>query len=101
MPTPRSRILCRAVLSFLLAGSALAMPSHVDVHHHASIAAFAQPITGYTLPPDKLQKARALYLTDIWLFLVTSIYSFILAIIYLRRRWVAKLRLQWVVHWYL
>lgn len=50
------------------------------------------PVTEYTLPPDKLEKSRALYLTDNWLGIISTLYSFIVLVQFLRWRLVGKFR---------
>ena len=57
----------------------------------ARVAASAK-ITDYTLPPDKLQKAHALYEIDIWLGIVETIYGFLILYALLRWRVTAKYR---------
>lgn len=51
-----------------------------------------EPITGYSLPPDKLAKSRALYEIRGWLFVISTIYSFAILIVFIRWRWAVKLR---------
>jgi STE24 endopeptidase len=52
-------------------------------------------ITDYTLPPDKLQKAHALYLTNNTLFFVGQFYRFGVLILLLLSRWAVRIR-DWV-----
>jgi len=54
--------------------------------------AAAQPITTYTLPPDKLAKAHALYLIDVWLYFAATLYGFFVLWLVLRRRWTVQFR---------
>jgi STE24 endopeptidase len=49
-------------------------------------------ISEYTLPPDKLEKARALYDIQVWLNLASTFYSFALLFLFLRFGWVARFR---------
>jgi len=50
------------------------------------------PITRYTLPPEKLPKAHALYVIQVWVYLFSTLYSFILLVMFLRKRWFAIFR---------
>jgi STE24 endopeptidase len=50
------------------------------------------PVTAYTLPPDKLEKAHALYIIQGWLFLVSTVYGLVILALLLRWGWVAKFR---------
>ena len=85
-------IVCFALLFAVLSASALPQVMHAHFQTLGSASGSSHPIHDYTLPPDKLQKAHALYLTGVWLFLATGLYSLVLAFVYLRRGWVAKLR---------
>jgi STE24 endopeptidase len=49
-------------------------------------------ITSYILPPDKLAKAHALYLIDVWLYFAATLYSFLILWLILRWQWTAKVR---------
>lgn len=49
-------------------------------------------ITSYTLTPDKLAKAHALYLIDVWLYFAATLYSFAILFLILRWRWTGKFR---------
>lgn len=49
-------------------------------------------ITSYTLPPDKLAKAHALYLIDVWLYFASTLYSFVVLWLILRWHWTVKFR---------
>lgn len=46
----------------------------------------------YTLPPDKLAQAYALYRIDVWLYILTTLYLFALLYFMLRARFAARLR---------
>ena len=50
------------------------------------------PTAGYSLPPDKLAKAYALYEIRGWLLVLSTLYSFAILIAFIRFRWTAKLR---------
>jgi STE24 endopeptidase len=51
-----------------------------------------QPLLHYTLPPDKLTKAYALYLLDGYLYFITTVWSFVVLWLMLRTRFGARLR---------
>jgi len=85
----------------LLVGGSLAQSSLAQSSTQSQSAAAASSasqgeaaprVTSYTLPPDKLQKAHALYIIQSWLFLVSTVYGFVILWLLLRWRWVAKLR---------
>lgn len=46
----------------------------------------------YTLPPDKLAQAYALYRIDVWLYIITTLYIFAVLYLMLRLRFAARLR---------
>lgn len=81
---------------------AIVIASLLCVFASAQVAT-AQPdatqsrVTSYTLPPDLLAKAHALYVSEIWLGLTSGIYSLILLMLFLRWRWVARFR-TWAEH---
>ena len=53
----------------------------------ASIQASAEPpVTHYSLPPDKLAKAKTLYTTQVVLLIVETIYGFLVLLFLLRTR---------------
>jgi len=52
----------------------------------------ARPLLHYTLPPDKLAKAYALYRLDGALYFITSIWGFVVLLLMLRTRFGATLR---------
>ena len=58
----------------------------------ASASQSSSPALQYTLPPDKLAKAYALYLTDGVLYFVTGIWSVIVLWLMLRTRFGVRLR---------
>src|SRR5262249_32955516 len=51
-------------------------------------------ITAYSLPPAKLEKAHALYIVEVWLYVISSLYSLGLLVGCLRWGWVVRLR-EW------
>ncbi len=51
-----------------------------------------QPLLHYTLPPDKLRQAYALYRIDVGLYLITTVYGFGVLYVMLRTRFGARLR---------
>jgi hypothetical protein len=55
-------------------------------------SANSQPLLQYTLPPDKLQKAYALYLLNGTLYFVTAGWSLVVLYLMLRTRSGARLR---------
>lgn len=52
----------------------------------------AERITDYRLPPDKLEKSRALYLIETRVALFGTAYSFAIMCAFLHWRWMAKIR---------
>jgi STE24 endopeptidase len=85
------------VLLFLLLAAACAsvLPS-VATAQPVSIASTGSPaspqLLQYTLPPDKLQKAYALYLLDGTLYLVTTAWGLLVLYVMLLTRFGARLR---------
>ncbi len=55
-------------------------------------ASSSKPLLQYTLPPDKLKKAYALYLLNGWLYFITTIYGFLVLYLMLWTRFGARLR---------
>ena len=51
-----------------------------------------EPVSSYSLPPDKLAKSRALYKIRGWLIVISAIYSFAILIAFIRWRWAVNLR---------
>jgi Zn-dependent protease with chaperone function len=58
----------------------------------ANVSSVGHPLLQYTLPPDKLQKAYALYLMHSALYFLTTIYGFAVLYVMLRTRFGARLR---------
>ena len=52
----------------------------------------SRPLLQYTLPPDKLEKAYALYLLNGTLYFVTTVWSFLVLYLMLRTRFGVRLR---------
>ncbi len=52
----------------------------------------SHPLLQYTLPPDKLEKAYALYLLNGTLYFVTTVWSFVVLYLMLRTRFGVRLR---------
>lgn len=57
-----------------------------------STSASSRPLLQYSMPPDKLAKAYALYLLDGALYFVTTLWSFLVLWLMLRQRFGARLR---------
>jgi Zn-dependent protease with chaperone function len=68
----------------------LAVIASYPVLSQNTAAFVSKPITAYTLPPDKLAKAHALYLIDVWLYFAATVYSFVILWLILRWRWVVR-----------
>jgi Zn-dependent protease with chaperone function len=87
-----NRLLLWAELFYLIlcATGALAQSSRTspDAISHSQ----HKEVTQYTLPPEKLARAHALYVIENWLFVVSSLYSLAVMLLFLQRRWAAKLR---------
>jgi STE24 endopeptidase len=49
-------------------------------------------VTEYSLPPDKLSKAYALYQIRGWVIVVSTIYSFLVLLFFIKWRWAVRLR---------
>lgn len=73
-------LICLGLLVTCGAFSQSAAPSD-----HAQITA-GQTVTQYTLPPDKLAKAKTLYTTQVVLLIVETIYGFIVLLFVVRGR---------------
>src|ERR1700690_3759140 len=91
--SPQSRALLILTL-FLVVLAAVAPATVVGQPASAESASLAssQQILHYTLPPDKLQKAYALYLLNFTLYFVTVAWSLIVLYLMLRTRFGAWLR---------
>src|SRR4051794_23434068 len=74
--------------SLLLLGVAATAQSPVQGSSPAasSQASAEPPVTHYSLPPDKLAKARTLYTTQVVLLIVETIYGFLVLLFLLRTR---------------
>jgi len=57
-----------------------------------SAAITVEPVTSYSLPPDKLGTSYALYEIRGWLLVISTIYSFAILIAFIRWCWAMKLR---------
>lgn len=77
--------LCRLILILVAIGAHPVLAQN-------TATAVSKPITTYTLPPDKLAKAHALYLVDVWLYFAATVYSFLILWLILRWRWMVKFR---------
>jgi STE24 endopeptidase len=86
------------ILQFLLIAvfAASASCSVSAAAHNPSGAEFSEQslpqVTHYSLPPDKLAKARALYNIQVWLYLASTVYFLAILLLFLERRWVVRLR---------
>src|SRR5580704_17933587 len=83
----------------LSAGSTMAVGQvpAADTRHVAEGTASYSPLMQYTLPPDKLAKAYALYLLDGSLYFITGIWAVVVLLIMLRSCFGARLR-NWAEH---
>ena len=79
----------------LLAGLAVfASPTYLPAQNLQTTATSdsSHPLLQYTLPPDKLEKAYALYLLNGALYFVTTVWSFFVLYLMLRTRFGVRLR---------
>src|SRR5664280_2223246 len=79
----------------LLAGLAVfASPTYLPAQNLQTTATpdSSHPLLQYTLPPDKLEKAYALYLLNGALYFVTTAWSFLVFYLMLRTRFGVRLR---------
>jgi Zn-dependent protease with chaperone function len=70
-------------LTLILACAAVSQTTAPSDHSQASAG---QPITQYTLTPDKLAKAKTLYTTQVVLMIVETIYGFLVLLFLVRGR---------------
>lgn len=83
------------LLVLMLAASAAAFPPHNPAQQERSTGAAAQTsptLLQYALPPDKLQKAHALYLTDCTMYFVVTAWSLLVLYGMLRSRFAGGLQ---------
>jgi len=97
VPRDRRRRLLRVALlltSLLLLGVAIETRAAETSQSPAATesAQAAQPLLHYTLPPDKLTKAYALYLLEGSLYFISTIWSFIVLWLMLRTHFGVRLR---------
>src|SRR5512133_1271896 len=80
-------------LLLLLGVGAIAQPPAQATSPAASTQASAEPpVTSYSLPADKLAKAKTLYTTQVVLLIVETIYGFLVLLFLLRTRVGEKFR---------
>src|SRR5216684_926980 len=93
-----SRMFLLRLFCLALVGLGLAAPRALPQIPAASTPAPAvvqkapAPTTAYTLPPDKLQKAQALYILEGNLIVISSVYSFVVLLALLSLGIVARYR---------
>ena len=75
----------------LISGGNLASASSAPPPAESSSVS-SRPLLQYSLPPDKLAKAYALYLLDGALYFITTLWSFLVLWLMLRKRFGARLR---------
>ncbi len=76
------------ILAWLFGSAALAQPAG----EHPMDPAPDRVVTTYTLAPAQLTKARALYVTDLWLYFAGTLYGFLILWLVLRGQVVVRLR---------
>lgn len=88
------RVALAAALVFLVLGWSVAAqtPAPPPATQAQSAAAAADVITSYTLPPDTLAKAEALYRTRMVMLVVGTVYGFVLLVALLALRVAPRLR---------
>jgi STE24 endopeptidase len=90
-PQPRSLLVLTLLLTVLAAATPVGVFGQPNPAESASSAS-TQPILHYTLPPDKLQKAYALYLINFTLYFITTAWSLIVLYLMLQTRFGLWLR---------
>jgi Zn-dependent protease with chaperone function len=91
MHMARLRPLLATVLLLLSAPGLLAAQNSQLPSGSASASASARPLLQYSLPPDKLAQAYALYLLDGALYFVTAVWGFLVLWMMLRNRFGQRL----------
>jgi len=99
MAVPVSRLLtsatrASALFLVLLCGLAAAAQPPATSASGGSATVSTTPVLQYSLPPDKLSKAYALYLLNGTLYFVTTIWAFVVLWLMLRMRFGVRLR-EW------
>jgi STE24 endopeptidase len=87
--------LCALLVLCLLAGLAVfASPTYLPAQNLQTTATpdSSHPLLQYTLPPDKLEKAYALYLLNGTLYFVTTAWGFLVLYLMLRTKFGVRLR---------
>jgi len=82
----------RSVLSVNICGHLISSGYSSVFLAQSATPAHPSQITEYSLSPDKLAKAHALYMIDVWLYVAATLYAFLVLWFILRARWVVKFR---------
>ncbi len=90
MHMARLRLLLVSVLILLSVPGSLTA-SNPELRSPSILASASQPLLQYSLPPDKLAQAYALYLLDGTLYFVTAIWGFLVLWLMLRQRFGQRL----------
>ena len=89
----RCRVLLLALLLLVGAsGSAVAQASDASSSAKSAAPAPSGSLLQYSLPPDKLEKAYALYLVNGVLYFVAGLWSVVVLLLMLRTRFGVRLR---------
>ncbi len=86
---PRQIVL---IVLFLFTLTLLAIAQQSPAPTSSALSATSRPLLQYSLPPEKLAKAHALYLSDGVLYFVSTLWSFLILWLMLRTRFGVRLR---------